>query len=90
MYSVLRIAFYKHISEILTKIVMEKPHYRGNLLLSNFSLGRFDIYNFPSGGEGTMEEKLLYNRAVNLLKDRHDYLCQSVGIIILHCIMYFK
>lgn len=52
MYSVLRIAFYKHISEILTKIVMEKPHYRGNLLLSNFSLGRFDIYNFPSGGGG--------------------------------------
>lgn len=29
MYSVLRKAFYKHISEILTKIVMEKPHYMG-------------------------------------------------------------
>lgn len=50
------LSFQRHLSNILTKRVMEKPFYREIYYLHNFLR------------TGNVKEKLLYNRAVKLLK----------------------
>lgn len=55
------LSFQGHLSNILTKRVMEKPFYR-------------EIYYFHDFlRTGNMKEKLLYNRAVKLLKKIYIY-----------------
>lgn len=50
------LSFQRHLSNILTKRVMEKPFYREIYYLHDFLR------------TGNVKEKLLYNRAVKLLK----------------------
>lgn len=64
---------------------MDKPFYRRHLLFGSlYEKKGYFIHNLLGGG--AMEENLLYNRTVNLLKNKHEYLCHSVGIIIFNCL----